>query len=462
MTIRTRLTVFFAGLMLALVAAVSCGVYFFERNSQHGQFERLLLRKAEATAKVYVRKHERLEPTDAILLLTQQNQYEAIYNEANELVYASRPNPGLLVAPRLLRRARTAGRLFLTHGPAQGVALYAREGNERFVVIVTAEDKYGREGLRRLRNNLLITNILGLALVVGLANVFAGRALNPVQQLSSEIQAISSRTLDQRLSTGNGRDELARLAAQFNALLARLADTVTQNRNFVWHASHELRTPLANLLGTLDVSQAYDKHPGQLRATLTSATEEVRRLISLTNDLLLLAELSQEKPAHDLPLVPVLLTEPLLDAVQAVQRRYPATPIELHLPDAVEECQAHAHAELLTLALINLLDNACKYSPAGLPVRAGLASGSGGCTYTVHDDGIGIAADALPHIFEPFYRAEAVRAGVSGNGVGLSLVQRVAELHGGGVAAQSVAGAGTEFRLWLGGTGPAQPGIRNF
>ncbi|AIZ65460.1 hypothetical protein PK28_17485 (plasmid) [Hymenobacter sp. DG25B] len=449
MTIRARLTLFFAGLMLALVAAVSCGVYFFERNSQRGQFEGLLLRKAEATAKVYVRRHEHLEPTDAILLLTQQNQYEAIYDDDNNLLYASRPNSGLAITPGFLARTRLAGRLFFSPGPAVGVALYTKSGNEGLVVVITAEDKYGQEGLQRLRNNLLISNILGLTFVVGLANLFAGRALKPVQRLSLEIQALSSRTLDQRLSTGNGRDELARLAAQFNALLARLADTVAQNRNFVWYASHELRTPLANLLGTLDISRAYDERPQDMRATLSSATEEVRRLISLTNDLLLFAELSQEKPAHDLPLTPVLLTEPLLDAVQAVQRRYPANTIELHLPEAVEDCQARAHAELLTLALVNLLDNACKYSPAGSAVHVSLARSGGGCAFTVRDTGIGIAPEALPHIFEPMYRAEDVRTRFSGNGVGLSLVQRVAELHGGGVAVQSTVGKGTEFRLWL-------------
>ena len=449
MTIRTRLTLFFAGLMLALVATLSGGVYFFERSSQRRIFEGLLLRKAAATAEVYVRRHDRLEPTDAILLLTQENQYEALYNDANQRVYASRPNAGLAITARLLRRARTAGPVAFGHGSALGVALYTKEGNERFVVIVTAEDRFGREGLARLRNTLLTTNILGLTLVVALANLFAGRALRPVLQLSQEIQALSSRTLDQRLSTGNGHDELARLAAQFNALLARLADTVAQNRTFVWQASHELRTPLANLLGTLDISRAYDERPEELRAALTSATEEVRRLISLTNDLLLLAELSQENPAHDLPLMPVLLTEPLLDAVQAVQRRYPAATIELHLPDAVEDCQAPAHADLLTLALVNLLDNACKYSPAGSPIRASLAQGPGGCTFTVRDAGMGIAPEALPHVFEPFYRAEAVRARIGGNGVGLSLVQRIAELHGGGVAVYSVPGEGTEFRLWL-------------
>ncbi|MCB2377730.1 HAMP domain-containing histidine kinase [Hymenobacter sp. BT635] len=449
MTIRTRLTLFFAGLMLALVATVSCGVYFFERSSQRRIFEGLLLRKAEATAKVYVRRHDRLEPTDALLLLTQENQYEALYNEANQRVYASRPNAGLVVTARLLRHARTAGRVAFSQGPAVGVALSTKEGNERFVVIVTAEDRFGREALARLRNNLLITNIMGLTLVVALANLFAGRALRPVQQLSQEIQALSSRTLDQRLTTGNGHDELARLAAQFNALLARLADTVAQNRTFVWQASHELRTPLANLLGTLDMSRAYDERPEELRAALTSATEEVRRLISLTNDLLLLAELSQEKPAHDLPMTSVLLAEPLLDAVQAVQRRYPAVVIELHLPDAVENCQARAHAELLTLALVNLLDNACKYSTAGSPIRTSLAPGPGGGTFTVRDAGMGIAPEALPHVFEPFYRAEAVRARIGGNGVGLSLVQRIAELHGGGVAVHSVPGKGTEFRFWL-------------
>ena len=449
MTIRTRLTLFFAGLMLALVVTVSCGVYFFERNSQRDIFEQRLLRKAEATAQVYVRKHDRLEPTDAILLLTQQDQYEAIYNEANELAYASRANPSLIITSRFLVQIRTAGRLFFNHEAAQGVALYANDEREHFVVIVTAEDRYGHDGLLRLRNNLVVSNLLGMVLVVLLANLFAGRALQPVQRLSQEIQGLSSRTLSQRLSTGNGRDELARLAAQFNALLARLADTVAQNRSFVHHASHELRTPLANLLGTLDISRAYDERPQELRATLSSATEEVRRLISLTNDLLLLAELGQEKPASDLPLVPVLLIEPLLDAVQTVQRRYPGTPIELHLPAAVEDCQARAHAELLTLALVNLLDNACKYSPVGTAVHASLATGPRGCEYGVRDAGRGIAPEALPHIFEPLYRAEAVRGQVPGNGVGLSLVQRVAELHGGGIAVKSGVGEGTEFRLWL-------------
>lgn len=451
MTIRTRLTLFFAGLMLALVAAVSLGVYLFERESQRGLFERRLLRKAEATAKVYGQKHGRLEQTDAILLLTQQRQYEAIYDEHNVQMYASQPNADFPVASRFLAQVRLAKQLFFRHGAAQGVGLYAAEGPgpERFIVLVTAEDRSGHDGLVRLRTNLLISNLLGLTLVAILAYVFSGRALEPVQQLSHEIQQLSSRNLDQRLSTGNGRDELAQLAAQFNELLARLEDTVAQNRNFVWHASHELRTPLANLLGALDISQAYDERPADLRATLGSATEEVRRLISLTNDLLLLAELSQERPAQDLPLTPMLLAEPLLDAVQTVQRRYPNIPIELHLPETVEDCQARAHAELLALALVNLLDNACKYSPSGRPVRATLAPRPHGCTFTVRDEGVGIAPEALSHIFEPLYRAEAVRTTFSGNGVGLSLVQRVAELHGGTVAVDSVLGEGTEFRLDL-------------
>ncbi len=127
MTIRTRLTLFFAGLMLGLVVVVSCGVYFFECNSQRDIFAQRMLRKAEATALVYVRKHDRLEPTDAILLLTQQNQYEAIYNEANELAHASRANLSLIITSRFLVQVRTAGRLFFSHKVAQGVALYAND-----------------------------------------------------------------------------------------------------------------------------------------------------------------------------------------------------------------------------------------------------------------------------------------------------------------------------------------------
>lgn len=449
MLIRTRLTLFFAGLMLGLLILVSVGVYVFDEQSQEKLFFRRLQRKAEATAEVYVRKHRQLEETDKILLLTQEKQHEAIYDEAGQLVYSSGLYEYYPVTAHFLNHIRTQGIVPFSFEEKQGVGLFFQKAADRFTIIVTAEDTFGHERLETLKNNLMLVNILGLGLVAVLAWVFSGRSLQPAQQLINEIRRLSHNNLHGRLPTGNGRDEMARLSIQFNHLLDRLDETVRQNQTFVHNASHELRTPLATLLGTLQVSLTYDQQPAMLKATLQSSVEEVQTLIRLTNDLLLLAELGVENQSRTLAFDSLQLTEPLLDAVQTVKRQYPQHPVDVSLPDDIEGCQAAVHADLLTIALSNLIDNACKYSGPDQPVKVALQPVQQGFDYIIQDSGIGIPAEALPYLFTPLFRAENARRIQKGNGVGLALVQRIAQLHGGGVRVASELGQGTTFTLYL-------------
>ncbi|MBO0936359.1 HAMP domain-containing protein [Fibrella sp. HMF5335] len=449
MSIRTRLTLYFAGLMLALLILVSTVVYFFDEQSQHTMFYSRLQRKAETTAEVYARKNRRLEETDAILLLTQEQQHEAIYDETNTLVYSSGRYAYYPVTAHFLSEIRQNRQVEFSAGNRLGVGVFFERGTDRFVVIVTAEDTFGRERLRALRNNLMLVNLPGLGLVIALAWLFSGRALKPVQHLINEIQQLSTDRLTERLPTGNGQDELAKLSIQFNQLLGRLERTVQQNQAFVTNASHELRTPLTNLLGTLQVSLSYDQRPDRLRATLQSAIEEVQSLISLANNLLLLAELSVEKQAATLTFEPVWPTEPLLDAVQTINRKYPQQPVTIDLPDEEDDRPLRAHADLLTVVLTNLLDNACKYSPTNHPVQVRLRTQSTSVEYVVQDEGIGIPADAIPHLFVSLYRADNARQTHKGNGVGLALVHRIIHLHGGRVQVESIEGKGTTVMVSL-------------
>lgn len=449
MLIRTRLTLFFAGLMLGLLLLVSVGVYWFDQQSQEKLFYRRLQRKAEATAEVYERKHRQLEETDRILLLTQEKQHEAIYDEANLLVYSSGLYEYYPVTARFLNQIRTERVISFSFDDKQGVGLFFRKDDDQFIVIVTAEDTFGHERLATLTNNLLLVNVLGLGLVIALAWLFSGRSLQPAQHLIDDIRQLTHTNLHGRLPTGNGRDEMAKLSIQFNHLLNRLDESVRQNQTFVTNASHELRTPLANLLGTLQVSLTYDQYPDVLKATLQSAVEEAQDLISLTNDLLLLAELGAENQAPALSFDELMLTEPLLDAVQTVGRSYPQHTIDVTLPEDIECCQTPVHADLLTIALSNLIDNACKYSPADKPVRVALRVAQRGFEYLVHDRGIGIPSEAIPHLFTPLYRAPNARQTNKGNGVGLALVQRIAHLHGGNLSVESTPAGGTTITLWL-------------
>ncbi|CCH03626.1 histidine kinase (plasmid) [Fibrella aestuarina BUZ 2] len=449
MLIRTRLTLYFAGLMAGLLLLVSAGVYLFERQSQQTLFYQRLQRKAEATAKVYQQKNRRLDKTDEILLLTQEKQHEAIFDETNTLVYSSGSYTYYPVSAQFLNQVRTERIVRFQTDNKLGVGMFFRGAYDRFTVIVTAEDTFGQAQLTLLLQNMGLVNVFGLLLVLGLAWLFSGRSLQPAQHLINDIRHLNIDRLSERLPTGNARDEIAQLSIQFNHLLSRLDKTVRQNRAFVTNASHELRTPLANLLGTLQVSLSHDQQPDNLRATLQSAIEEVQSLIRLANNLLLLAELGVENDASTLAFEDVLLTEPLLDAVQAVQRKYPDHTIDIVLPDDSECCQLTGNADLLTVALTNLLENACKYSPVIKPVQVRLQPVTDGSEYSVQDRGIGIPPDALPHLFTPLFRADNAHQTNAGHGVGLALVQRIAQLHGGRVSVRSELGTGTTFRLWL-------------
>ncbi|WP_083326152.1 sensor histidine kinase [Hymenobacter coccineus] len=316
---------------------------------------------------------------------------------------------------------------------------------------MSADDQLGWARLHQLGLLLLLGNVGALALTILAGWHFAGAALAPVARIGRQAGRISATNLGRRLSEGNGRDELAQLARAFNAMLAGLEQAFESQKSFLAHASHELRTPLTTLTGTLETALAYDATLPDARESLTHSLDAARHLQGLTTSLLALAKADGTLP----PFGPVRLDECLNQALDFARAKYPAREFRLAfgaLPEAEADVfMLPGNAELLTTALLNLLDNAAKYS-AG-PVLAELAyEGPTTLRVRVADAGPGLSPDELGHIYEPLYRA-AGAMGRPGYGLGLPLTQRIVRRHAGRLELTSAVGQGTTATVWL----PASP-----
>jgi two-component system, OmpR family, sensor histidine kinase MprB len=299
--------------------------------------------------------------------------------------------------------------------------------------------------LERLGLVMLLFGAAGM-IAAGLAGwAVARNGLRPVRRLTTAVEDIA-RT--QRLDPIpiEGSDEVARLAQAFNGMLHALSASQHRQRQLVADAGHELRTPLTSLRTNLDLLVQADSSAGLPPEARTELLDDVRAQIGeMTNLIGDLVELARDEPVS--PTVePVELTAIVGQAVARVRRR-----ADVEFVVHTSPWWVTGDGDALERAITNLLDNAAKWSPEGGVVTVTLEQG----TLMVADQGPGISAEDLPHVFERFYRSAESR-GMPGSGLGLSIVRSIAERHGGDVRAGGVPGGGAAFWLSIPGQ-PAPP-----
>lgn len=464
MSIRLRLALQFAAILALTLLLFALAIYFSTARSQRESFTQSLFARARVVAHVHVDGLHRDTPESRASYRRYLQQFyrtlpeEAVrvYDAHNQLVFQE----GVLrrrtvVPPAWLAAVRHDGREVLepAHQYHQMVGLLYRDptwGN--FVVVASSVDADSREKLATLRSFLLVGLLASLG-VVGIGGwFFAGQALLPVRRMVQEVDGITATDLTQRLSQAEGVDEMSLLAQRFNQLLARLETAFVGQRTFVRDASHELRTPLAVLIGQLEVTLLQqERSPAEYRRVLQATLDAARRLNELTNGLLQIARASDD-PAL-VPLAPVPLDELLLQAHEEVLRRYPKSCVDLDLREVLPAALAEPYlvlgnAPLLLSAMLNVLDNACKFSgpESGRPVVATLSATSKRVRLEVRDQGPGMSLADQEQVYVPFFRAEATRA-VPGHGIGLPLTSKIMTLHGGKIGVRSTLGEGTTVRL---------------
>jgi two-component system, OmpR family, sensor histidine kinase MprB len=289
--------------------------------------------------------------------------------------------------------------------------------------------------LHRLRFWILLIGGLGIATAAALAAIVATVALRPVRRLTEAAERVAATgDLSERVE-GGGEDELGRLAARFNTMLAALEESVGRQRRLVADASHELRTPLTAARTNVDLLREGKLPEEEAGRALDEASTELDALTALIADLVELARGEERKLRIEL----VQLDELVAATVERAKARAPEALFVLSLAPTI----VRADPVLLERAVGNLLDNAVKYSPAGAPIEVSVRDGE----VVVADQGPGVADEDLPRIFDRFYRSAAARS-KPGAGLGLAIVREAATAHGGTATVESTS-RGARFRLTL-------------
>ncbi|GHG46213.1 two-component sensor histidine kinase [Flavimobilis marinus] len=281
---------------------------------------------------------------------------------------------------------------------------------------------------------------LGAIAVVALAGAWiSSRALRPITALRETAQVITESDLSRRIAV-TGNDDLSELARTVNAMLDRLEDAFVSQRQLLDDVGHELRTPVTIVRGHLELMDPDD--PDDARTTRDIAMGELLRMQRLVDDLMTLATVAHPDFVRPTPTDVGRLTDDVLDVLRPLApRRW--------VVDARATSTLLVDAQRITQALVQLAANAVRYSAEGSTIAVGSAVQDGRLRFWVRDEGVGIASDEVPRVFERFVRGDRGRGTHDGAGLGLAIVTAIAQAHGGRAWVESVQGVGSTFTIDL-------------
>jgi heavy metal sensor kinase len=457
-SIRFRLIAWYAGLLVVLVIAF--GNYTFQSVGHFlsSSLRQTLTRRAEQIART----------------LSAQMNASGVKDMAHEIEELYAPE----INDRFIRIGTADGRtLYLSGKPADNsfdparVPTISADASQTVTRLITmpqpdrllvvsvpfqanGQHYWAEVGSSEAANNavlrgLLITLLAGLSFVAVIAGLggflLLSSALRPVREAIRTAREITLLDLGKRLPVYPSGDEIERLSVTFNQMIGRIEDYFQTTRRFTSDASHELRTPLAIIRGDIETLLMHENLSEQVRERLESLLEEVERLSGIVKGLLALTRLDAEGAQR---------TTARFDFVEVI-----STTVELVRPLAEDKdielsftngpaAEIAGDVGRIKQVIVNLLDNAIKYTPSGGKIDVTVKAVARQAVLTVTDTGAGVPAESLPRIFERFYRADTARSReVDGAGLGLSIVWSICTAHGGAVRAENLPVGGCRFTV---------------
>jgi len=446
--IRFRLTGVFVLAMAVLLAGFGVIIHMGLRSALDESVNSSLQTRADLLIPLVEETDPHLLPMGGSGLAEEGESLAQVLDRNGRVLDATPQTGGLpLLTPAESAQA-SQGTLLVQHDAVPGLegryrflATPVHSGENELVVVVGSSLDTRDEALSLLLIGLLIGCPAALVLASFLAYLLASSALRPVEAMRREAEAISAAEPGRRLPVPPTGDEVARLGATLNAMLARLENAFTRERDFVSDASHELRTPLTLLKAELDLALSRPRPPAELENALRSAAVESDRLSQLAEDLLLLARADEGRLS--VPGVPLEVRDILISVRERFARRASEAGrlLKVAAPAGLKIC---ADRTRLEQALSNLLENALRHGQG--PIQLATIFDDEHLELHVLDRGSGFREDFLPRAFERFSRSDSSRAG-GGTGLGLAIVRIIAEAHGGSAYAANREGGGAD--VWL-------------
>ncbi len=420
-SVRTRLTLWHVGALALVICIFSAGILLFVRARLYGALDQQISHDLATIEKVY---HEETGDLGELAQRMGITQFQVV--EGGTVLYQT---PGW---------------------PPGGTTPYRlgalRDASHRITAV--RDETALRQTLWTLGVILAMGVPCAIGLAIGGGYLLAGRVLAPVGAMAETARKITAESLTERLPVGNPRDEFGQLARVFNDTLSRLEQAFEQLRRFTADASHELRTPLTAIRSVGEVALQRSLSGPGYREVIGSMLEEVERLTRLVESLLTLTrgESGRIQPALEI----VNLNGLSVSVVEHL--RVLAEEKEQSLSfEAEANVSAACDPAILRLGLINVLDNAIKYTPTRGTIRVGVReTPSGEAVIEVDDTGLGISVAHHARIFERFYRVDRGRSRESGGtGLGLATARWAVEVNGGRIELESEEGKGSRFRIVL-------------
>jgi heavy metal sensor kinase len=466
--LRWRLTGLYVVLLLGALLLFSAGTYLVARAALMENFDEVLVDQAAFVAQASDIEDGIPELKQEVLLSGHRNDdhFTRLYAVNGILMYDDTADgPRVPEMPTTITSA-LQGEKSLTQVESDGDSLRVatfpilHDGHIAGVLQVGVSLSDIENTLHILLFVLLVMAPITVLLSSGGGLFLANRALAPIDAITRMAQRISAENLSRRIGRVGPDDEVGRLARTFDTMLARLEEAFKQQRQFAADASHELRTPLTAMIGKIDVALAWPESADYYRTTLTGVREQAQRLIRLASDLLFLARADAQptvvaaEPVDLASLVPAVMTqmEPL--AAERQQRLIVAT---------AASGVVYGNEDELIRMLLNLFDNAIRYTPIGGCITLSCEQRNGDFHLTMQDTGPGIAPQHVAHVFDRFYRVDTGRSRTQGgSGLGLAIAQSIAQIHGGQITVESVVDQGSTFTIRLPASGTASRQIYPF
>ena len=451
-SVRLRLALWYAAAVALVLLIYAVGVYMFVRNSLRDELDRTLHDDFEMVEQLLDTKTS--DPAAWPTIAGHHDdgaepvRWVEVWSPVGHLQFRS---AGMEELP--LPASAPAGYEYASVATAAGTrtrTLTAAHtvGSSPFLVRVTRSE----ERVRHELNELLVGLGLGFPIAVVCAGIggyhLARRTLRPVERMAAQAQSITADQLRARLPIDNPVDELGHLAIVFNALLGRIEEAFDRLKRFTADASHELRTPLTAIRSVGEVGLREHRDDAAYREVIGSMLEEADRLTRLVDSLLFLSRADSGHTTVKQESVPLLelAREVAGHLLVLAEDRNQSIVVDAGAPT-----EAQVDPMLLREALVNIVDNAIKYSPAGAEIRIRVISKQqGGPAIEVRDAGPGIDAEHQPRIFDRFYRVDEGRSrDRGGSGLGLAIARWAVEANGGRIEVESERGRGSVFRIVL-------------